>query len=449
MSDKKITVLGGGLAGLAFAWEADKKGFPTEIHEADRHIGGLARTVGKNGYAFDLGGHRFFTDKEWIVDWVRDLLGDRLLEVPRKSRIYMAGRFFDYPLRPGNALWSMGAAMALKILAGYAISALRFPFKRLPDDSFEGWIINRFGRGLYEIYFEPYTEKVWGIPCSEISAEWAVQRISLMSLTDAVIKAVFQSEEGPKTYASRFYYPKGGVCGIPDELARRLSDAGHRIVTESRATRIVHRSGRVEAVQFGDGEETAVESVVSTIPVTDLVRMMDPPPPPEVMQAASMLSYRSIVCVFLLLDKPEVTDDTWIYFPDKETLFGRLHEPRNWDRSMVPEGKTSVCLEIFCNEGDDAWSMSDRDLLERCMEPLHRLGFVSREEVVDFFTERVPNAYPVFTVGYEENLERVFSFTGGIGNLELLGRTGAYLYHNMDQVIEDAIAKAEQIAAKW
>ena len=443
MSGRKITVLGGGLAGLALAFEAGKRGIAAEVREASPVLGGLARSVRSEGFAFDLGGHRIFSHSADIIKWFMDLMGDRLHEVSRTSRILLGGRFFDYPLKPANAMFSLGPSKSVRIFSGYLKAAMS---KGRPDRSFEDWIVNRFGRALFDIYFKPYTEKVWGLPCNEISADWASQRISLLNLYDAVKKAVFKPEKTPKTYASRFYYPAGGIGSIVDELARLAAGQGQQIVPGSRASSIRHKAGRIESVTFQGAGEIGVDHLVSTIPMTDLVKSLDPPAPAEVRSSAEALSYRAIICLFLMLDRKSVTKDTWIYIPDHGIPFSRIHEPRNWDPSMAPQGKTSLCLEVFCNPGDAVWNENPDGLFERCIGPLASMGFVSRGEVTAHLSEKVLNAYPVFKVGYKENLDRVLSYLAGFKNLTLLGRTGTYSYLNMDQVVEEAVSAAERLS---
>jgi len=436
---KSALILGGGLAGLTCAHELAKAGCKVTVLEKLDVVGGLARNVTRGDGMFDLGGHRFFTAKPEMLVWLRELIGDELRQVGRKSRILLGGKFFDYPLRPVNAIFGFGLRRSANILWQYAGAALDRALSPQADLSFEDWVVARFGRALYDIYFKPYTEKVWGLRCEDISAEWAEQRIQLLNLPDAVWRAVRPGRESPKTYAQEFWYPAAGIGLIAETLARRVRELGGRVVTGCNVEHVAVVKNAVAEVA-GGGKTYKASTVISTIPLTLLGRMFGAAP-----DALGNLSFRALRCVYLILNMTQVTDDSWLYFPEREILFGRSHEPRNWWPALAPKGRTSLCLEVFCNEGDRFWEMDEKELAAACAADLDRLGLVKREQVAGAFSEYAPHAYPVFRVGYRNSLREVLKHVGRIHNLHLVGRSGAYRYENMDQVAESAIMLARQL----
>jgi protoporphyrinogen oxidase len=431
-------ILGGGLAGLVCADELSRAGVAVTVVEQHETLGGLARNVTVGEATFDLGGHRFFTDQPAMIAWIETLLADKLLRVKRKSRIRLGGRYFDYPLRPFNAVSGFGLRQTSKILLDYCAASLRRRLADATDLSLEDWVVQRFGRELFDIYFGPYSVKAWGVPCDQISAEWAQQRIQLLGLADAVLRAL-RSDGKPKTYAGQFWYPRGGIGVLAESLTERILAQGGKLLPGRRVEGIEVAGGRVTGVRINDDIQPA-DLVVSTIPLTDLGAMIGAPS-----EALGRLSYRALRCVFLLIDVPQVTDDTWLYFSDPDVLFGRSHEPRNWDPGMAPPGKTSLCLEVFCDEGDALWSLPGDELIDRCAADLARLGLVERGKVIGGKCVAVPSAYPVFRVGYREPLDRVLAAVAAVDGLHVTGRTGAYRYENMDQVAEQAIALAGRL----
>lgn len=435
-------VLGAGLSGLTVALELARRGRRVVVLESDSEVGGLARTVAFGGYRFDVGGHRFHSSWPHVTAWVRDLLGGDLVHVDRRSRIHLNGRYADYPLRLPNGLLALGAPRAARVLASYLMARL-WRRGRGPDVSFEDWVVHRFGRELFEVYFRPYTEKVWGMECSELSADWASQRIMLPSLAAAVRGSLFQLTTPPATLVSRFMYPPLGIGTIATRLAREATSTG--MVTICLNSQVFRLEESVSAggwrVLFREaGEERTVSGrqVVSTIPLSALVKML-PSSGTAPNHLGDTLTYRSLICVFLAVDGCRISADTWTYFPDRDLLLGRTHEPANWSRQMAPRGKTSLCVEVFCTAGDETWQRRDQDLVNSVMAELDTLGFVRRERVLDAWLLRVPHAYPVFRVGYGTALDQVRGHLARWPTLHLAGRTGSFRYLNMDAVIAQAL----------
>ncbi|MDP8256979.1 MAG: FAD-dependent oxidoreductase [Candidatus Alcyoniella australis] len=447
MSERTV-IFGAGLAGLSAADMLSARGREVHIFERLPQLGGLARNVRMGGFTFDLGGHRFFSADPGLIAWLQELLGDDLLTVDRRSRIMLGDRFFDYPLRPANAMLGFGARDTARIVRDYGTAALGRLLGRSRDDDFESWICSRFGRALFEIYFRPYTEKTWSLPSSEISADWANTRIQLLSLFDAVRKALLSSRRSPRTYASQFFYPRGGIGRIAQALAKRVEAHGSVIHHVRGVERVRHENGRVRAalVREPDGlVEVQGAQFISSVPITELIRILDPQPPTQVQDAARMLAYRSLVCVFMIIDLEQVSDDTWIYFPNTAQIFGRSHEPRNWEREMSEPGMTSLCLEIFCGPGDAAWELDDKALADLAVRDLVATGLVARDKIRTAFIERVPDAYPLFRVGYERQLAVLTQYLSTLENLHPVGRTGRFAYLNMDEVVADALDLAGRL----
>jgi protoporphyrinogen oxidase len=450
-----FVVLGGGLAGLTFAHEAARRGRRVAVLESGEQAGGLARTLAFDGYRFDLGGHRLHSRSPHTIEWIHDLMGGDLLQVSRRSHIFLNNRYVQYPLQLPNALLAFHPLKAAHILVSYLNAARRHAANTSTDLSFEDWVVNRFGRVLYEIYFRPYTEKVWGVRCRELASDFARQRIRLPGLAAAIKGSLWRSAAPPGSLISRFYYPPLGFGSITDRLLEQTRATGRGDVrlnaTVSGLT--PPAADGAWAVRFGGaGREDTLwgRQVVSTIPVDGLLALL---PASAAGEPASVLSYRSIICVFLALDGPRVGTDTWTYFPDARLLFGRAHEPANWSPAMVPDGQTSLALEIFCSVGDDTWRQPDRALIDRAVRDLVGLGLVGRERVRDAWLTRAPYAYPIYRRGYEEVVRRVREHLSRWPTLHLTGRTGSFQYLNADAVIERALALADTLidagASNW
>ncbi len=448
VSSSEFVVLGGGIAGLTIAREIARSGRSVTVVERGKEVGGLARTVRRDGFAWDLGGHRFHSNNPQVVRWLEELIGGDLLRVQRRSRILLRGRFIDYPIRLGQATWAFGAANALRGAASYAAAAA--VNHRAQAVTFEDWVTRRFGRVLYEIYFKPYTEKIWGIRCDELSADWAAQRIGVPSLMKTVRNAVLPPKSAPATAVREFHYPRTGYGAIADRLADAITREGQPILTSS----------SVAAIRFdGDGADVDVAAdgaagtrtfrcgrVISTVPLDALFGALAHEPDVASAAAGARLAYRGIVLVFLALDAGRVSPDSWTYFPEPDVLFGRSHEPKNFSPAMVPRGGvTSLALEVFASPGEAAWASGDRDLADRAVDDLERVGWLRRDSVLRADVLRVPCAYPVHDLGYTERLARVKRVLARWPRLTILGRTGAFTYRNVDGIVEDCFHLAAQL----
>lgn len=447
-----VVILGAGFAGLTAGSLLARSGAAVTVIERDISVGGLARTIEHNGFRFDLGGHRFHTQNKRIEDLVRRALDGDVLEVARSSKILMKGRYFDYPWRPLDALRGFGARGAAAIVFAYAAEQLRRCVRRPVAASFEDVIVGRFGRAMFDIFVREYSEKVWGIECRRIAAELAEWRIQNLSVGAAVRDALFpRSRGGVRSLARKFLYPPLGIGQIADGLRRQIEEH-NCVLTGAPVTAVQHSGGRIDTITLRSGGRSGryrAGEFVSSIPLNRLVQLLDPKPPQEVLDAAAGLRFRDLVIVTIMIDRERVTDQSWIYVPEREIPFGRIHEPTNWSAKMAPAGKTLLVTEHFCFRGDDYWRAEDDDLVETTVASLAGLGLVRRRDVIDGVVVRVPNAYPIFEVGHEDNRRKICDYLDGFANLRVIGRGGMFRYFNMDHAMESGIAVADEIAAGY
>jgi len=456
---KEVIILGAGLAGLGAAYTLSNLSSSSAtdilVIEADKTVGGLAKTVNYCGFSFDLGGHRFKTDNKKTEHLVRQLMKDELIVVRRSSKILLRDRYFDYPLKPLNAISGFGIPTVSRIILDYIVEQIRKRFRNSPVVSLEDWVVRNFGRTLFDIYFREYSEKVWGIDCKRICSEWMAQRIQKLSLGKAISKAIFtynKNASGERTLASEFLYPSQGIGRIAERLTEEIEKSS-RVLTDSRIVRIDHSGDKIKSVTTRAGQvgsQTFIHKgneFISSIPVATLVQLLKPGPPADVLEAAINLKYRDLVIVTIMLNRERVTDQTWIYIPEQKIPFGRIHEPTNWSCKMAPAGKTLLVTEHFCFRGDDTWSASDEGLAERTITSLVALGFIKRHEVIDKVVLRIPRAYPLFEVGYSEQHEKICNYLDRYNNLRLIGRGGMFRYYNMDHALESGITAAEELMA--
>jgi len=445
---RDVVVLGGGLAGLAAGFILTTTDQRVTVVERDPIVGGLSKTIVHGEFRFDLGGHRFFTKNKKIEQFVRDLMGDEFIVVPRRSKIYLRRRYFDYPLKPGNAILGMGIPTTLKIVSDYGLQKLKGASQKRVVISLEDWVIKNFGRTLFDIYFREYSEKVWGIECSRICMEWVAQRINGLSLVTAIKNAFLKfSGRDIATLADRFFYPKLGI----GRISERLKDGIERrnpVFMNTEVIRLNHDNSRIKSVVARNCEGTVTikaDEFISSIPLTRLIQILHPPLPDDILKSASKLKYRDLVIVAVIINRERVTDQSWIYIPEKKIPFGRLHEPKNWSPMMAPDDKTVLVTEYFCFEGDMIWMAGDEDLLSTTISHLESLGFIQRDEVIDGIVIRVAGAYPLFEIGYKEEHDKICGYLNRFDNLHIVGRGGRFRYYNIDHAIESGIEVAEKV----
>lgn len=449
---KKVVIIGAGPAGLTAAYQLCKEGVESVVLEKDDTVGGISRTVNHKGYLFDIGGHRFFTKVKAVDEMWREVLGEeKFLRRSRLSRIYYNKKFFNYPLKASNALLGLGIWNCVLMVGSYAKAQL-FPIKK--ERSFEDWICNRFGRRLYNTFFKTYTEKVWGMPCNEISADWAAQRIKGLSLISTVKNAILSAQprdksEIIKTLIDAFDYPEKGPGQMWEMIAGSIQENGATLKMRSGVERIILEDGRVKSVEIAvNGEKQTISGTdfISSMPMKELVMKMDPPPPPAVRKAAEMLGYRDFLTVSLVIDKADLFKDNWIYIHDPDVKVGRIQNFKNWSPHMVPDPtKTCLGLEYFCFEGDGLWNSSDEELLALATRELAALGLADAASVEDGAVVRMPKAYPIYDGVYEAAVSTIRDFVEGLGNMYLVGRNGMHKYNNQDHSMLTAMLSVKNI----
>jgi protoporphyrinogen oxidase len=449
-------IAGAGPAGLTAAYELTRHQHRCVVLEADpQMVGGISRTDQYKGYRFDIGGHRFFSKSAEVNRIWRDILGDQLLTRSRMSRIYYDRKFFHYPLKAVDALVKLGPIRSTQIILSYLKARWR-PIS--PERSLEDWVVNRFGRKLFEIFFKTYTEKVWGMPTSEISADWAAQRIKGLSLFKAVWNALFgglakrtrSGDQIIKTLIDSFHYPRLGPGQMWESAKDLVVAAGSAVHLDRRVERIEHDGSAVTAfiARDGSGRTTRYlgDHFISTLPIRSLIKALSPSPPAEVVAAATALKYRDFLTVVLIVDQPEAFPDNWIYIHAPEVRVGRIQNFKNWSPEMVPDpSKSSLGLEYFCFEGDDLWSMPDQELIALGRREIDAIGLVPASQVVDGCVVRMPKAYPVYDDLYQDHLAVIRRWLRNLGNLELAGRNGMHKYNNQDHSMMTAVLAARNI----
>jgi protoporphyrinogen oxidase len=436
MPDRTVVVIGGGPAGLTAGYELTKFDLRPVVLEAQPIVGGLASTQTYKGFYFDMGGHRFFTKAEAVRKMWDEVLGGQFLLRPRLSRIYYNGKFFYYPLRPLNALRGLGVVQSLLVLLSYFWWQL-FPSRQ--ENTFAEWVTNRFGRRLFRTFFETYTEKVWGISCTELKAEWAAQRIKDLSLKSALLSMFVKPQKTIKSLIEEFHYPRLGPGMMWNAVKAEIEQRQGTVRLNSEVVRINRTGRRIDSVVVkSDGREELMpgDDFISSMPVTELIKRLDPPAPPEVLAAAGHLKYRDFLTVVLIVNKAHIFDDNWIYIHDPQVKVGRIQNFKNWSPDMVPDpGKTSLGLEYFCTEGDAVWVMPDRDLIEQGKREVERISLARAADIEDGCVVRVPKAYPVYDADYRDYLATVRQFVDGLENLQTIGRNGLHRYNNQDHAM--------------
>jgi protoporphyrinogen oxidase len=441
---RRHLVIGGGPAGLTAGYYLAKRGEPVLIVEAEDQLGGIAKTVEQDGYRFDLGGHRFFTKAKEVDDMWHEVLDEEFLERPRMSRIYWNRKFLDYPLKGPDVIKKLGPIELTRAGLSYLKAAIFN--KKGNEETFEQWVTNRFGKRLFDLFFKSYTEKVWGVPTSEIRAEWAAQRIKGLSFFSAA-KAAFFGNKGNKVKSliDKFNYPRYGPGQLWDAMAKEIEARGGEVRLNATAEKIVIENGKVKHVVV-NGEPIEPLHVISSLPLRNAVGIAEPSPGADVEAAAKGLRYRDFLTVGLVIDGEDLFPDNWIYIHEPDVRVGRIQNYRSWSPWMVPdESKACVGLEYFCFEGDDLWTMSDDDLVKLATSELAQLGLADPAKVEKGYAVRVPKAYPMYDAEYSDRVDVIKGWLEGVENLHQIGRNGLHRYNNSDHSSLTAIRTVENI----
>jgi protoporphyrinogen oxidase len=447
----RTVIAGGGPAGLTAAYLLSKRGQTPLVVEADDVVGGIARTVERNGWRFDIGGHRFFTKVSEVEALWHELLPDErdFLLRPRMSRIFFDGKFFDYPLKASNALINLGVIEAVRCVLSYVWVRLRPP---KDQSTFEGWVAARFGWRLYRMFFKTYTEKVWGVPATSIQADWAAQRIKNLSLLSAILNALRPrtKQTDITSLIEEFRYPRLGPGMMWERTADLVKSQGGEVRIRTAATTIEWTERGATHVHLhgsdGDVERVQIDHLVSSMPLGELILSLDPPAPAPVQDAAHRLGHRDFLTVALVVPENRSFPDNWIYVHSPDVRLGRIQNFRSWSPEMVKEGWTCLGLEYFVFEGDDLWEQADADLVELGARELALLGLIEPDEVTEGHVVRMPKAYPVYDEHYADAVATIRDWVStNLPNVHPIGRNGMHRYNNQDHSMYTAMLTVENI----
>jgi protoporphyrinogen oxidase len=440
-----LVIIGGGPAGLAAAYEAVGHGASVAVVEKLDQLGGLSRTLEFAGNRFDIGPHRFHTRNTEVGDLFATVLGDDLLRVPRQTRILHGTTFFNYPLTPLNAMFGLGAGRAMGIAASYAAARLRARTAPREIETFEDWIIDRFGRRLHETFFRSYTEKVWGISCREIGADWAAQRIRGLNLSVALKNALFKRRPAPvKTLIDEFNYPRLGAGQAYEKMGAIVRAKGGAVVTGTAVRSLCREGMRVLAVTAEDGGGTIEmrgRFFLASAPLTEIVEMMEPEAPPEVLAACRALRYRDHICVNLLVEGNPFPDN-WTYLHSADVRAARVANYRNFSLAMATPGVSPLTVEYFAFAGDADWTTSDESLIALATRELALMKLVEPDQVRGGFVVRNRKVYPVIAIGHERPLAVIKQWLDRFENLLPIGRSGMFKYNNQDHAMATGLLAA-------
>lgn len=450
MEHYPVAIIGAGPAGLTAAYELVKHDVKSVVLEQSDIVGGISRTETYKGYRFDIGGHRFYTKVEAVQQFWQEVLADEFIKVPRLSRIYYQGKFFDYPLSLFNALSNLGILQSCSILLSYLKVKLKAKLIPSPQpDNFEDWAIDCFGERLYKTFFKTYTEKVWGIPCKKIQADWAAQRIQGMSLKRAVLNALFGSQNA-KSLIKEFDYPILGPGMMWERCQELVEEKGSPVFLNTSVVQVQREGTQIKSITVQQGNQRSTitaEHFISTMPVTTLVHRLDPSPPPRILESARKLKYRDFLIVALIVDRENLFPDNWIYIHSPEFKVGRIQNFKNWSPAMVPDAsKTCLGMEYFCSEGDALWEQSDLELIELASCELVGLGLVNKQAIIeDGVVIRQRKAYPVYDGEYRKHVQVLQDYIKTFDNLQTVGRNGMHRYNNQDHSMLTALLAAKNI----
>ena len=454
--DIEVIIFGAGPAGLTAGYELEKNKKQVQIFEADRqYVGGIARTASYKEFKFDIGGHRFFTKSGKVKELWQEILEPEnwKYNVPRLSRIYFDGKFFAYPLKAFDTLFKLGILKSTFYISSYLYFKI-FPIKNVR--SFEDWVTNNFGKQLYLAFFKTYTEKVWGISCKEISADWAAQRIKGLSLTEAIINAIKSlvpqkknsNKKVIKTLIDNFDYPIYGPGMLWESAKNKIDSLGGKILMDSKVTKVQLKDKTVNYCEINNDEKQYfANDFISTLPIKELINIIEPTPPSVVIEAANQLKYRDFLTVVLILNEESVFPDNWIYIHEPNVRLGRIQNFKNWSSEMVPQiSQTSLGLEYFCNEGDDLWEKKDEELISFGLKEVVQIGITKTASFLDGTVVRMPKAYPVYDENYKKNVLVIRNWlTSNVQNLQLVGRNGMHMYNNQDHSMLSAYYAARNL----
>jgi len=442
VKSRRIAVIGAGPAGLTAAYQLQRNGESVTLFESDSVVGGMARSFSIWGQTVDYGPHRFFSRDPRVNRFWLDAVDGKYEMVNRLTRIYYHRKFFDYPVKALNALRGLGIFEAVRCILSY-VKARLLPAKN--EDTFEDWVSNRFGFRLYSIFFKAYSEKLWGVNCRELDADFAAQRIKKLDLLETIKSAIFSNKsKNHRTLVDEFAYPVGGAGAPYENLARKFLDAKGNLRLGAPVDAVVPRPDGIVEVHLPDGNMEEFDHVISTMPITKLLSRLDAPN--DVVAHASQLRFRNTILVYLKVTNSKPFPDQWIYVHSPELLTGRITNFGNWVESIRGNETDSIlCLEYWCYDEDPIWKESQEILVSRAQDELYKTGLVPVGTVLEGIVRRVPKCYPVYSSGYRNHLKPIEQYLSGVAGVTPIGRYGAFKYNNQDHSILMGLLAAENL----
>ncbi len=438
----RIAIIGAGPAGITAAYQLSKKIKSIEVYEATESVGGLAKTIDLWNQRIDIGPHRFFSNDTRINElWLEVANGDYEM-VNRLTRIYYKQKFYHYPIKALNALKNLGILEALFCVYYYFLELLK-PTK--DTSTFEGWVTNRFGKRLYEIFFKSYTEKLWGIKCTELDADFAAQRIKKFSLGEAIKSALFGNSGKHKTLVDQFAYPHNGTGIIYERMANYVKSQGGQVHLKTPVKRVLSRDNKAYALELEDGSIQEYDHIISSMPMTLLVDRL-PDTPKQILDFTRTLKFRNTIIIYLNVNAKDLFDDNWLYIQDNDLQMGRLTNFRNWVPQINNGEQSTICaLEYWCYDNDPIWTQDNNELIELGKKELIKTGLIKNASITDGMVYRISKCYPVYDNGYKSRLIPVEDYLKSIQNLHVIGRYGSFKYNNQDHSILMGMLAAENI----
>ena len=442
----KIGIIGAGPAGITAAYQLAKENIAVDVYEASDAVGGMAKTISLWNQKVDLGPHRFFSSDPRVNQVWLEMVGSDYDMVNRLTRIYYKNKFFYYPLKPFNALSKLGVVEAANCVFSFAKENLRAK-KSDGDESFESWVVEKFGRRLFEIFFKTYSEKLWGIKCDELDADFATQRIKKLSLLEAIKNALTGGKDNcHKTLVDTFAYPHAGSGIVYERMADFVKSAGGRVFCQTPVERVCVENQKVVGLELPNGEFRRYDQIISTMPLTRLVTQL-PTAPPEIIESAKSLKFRNTILVFLKVNAVDLFPDNWLYIHADDLLTGRITNFRNWSPQLFGDEKSTIlAMEYWCYDNDEIWNRDNGALVALASREIRKTGLIADAEIADGYVHRVKNCYPVYNRGYKEKLKPVENYLSTVENLRVIGRYGAFKYNNQDHSILMGILAASNIS---
>lgn len=442
MNKQDIVIFGGGLTGLTCGWKLAQQGYRITIFEKESFVGGISSTFKHKDYYLDYGPHKIYTQLNGILDEIKLLLGEDLLEIEKRSSIRIFGQFLKYPVQIKDLVRCLPIQTGIECVFSYLWSVVKNKILPRTDDSYESWVTNRFGRVIYSLVFETYAKKIWGDP-SMLSSDLARARIILPNLKDVFLNTIFgKQKEGKELSAKKFYYPKYGIIQLSEKIAEAIKDNGSNVFLNSFPVKVLVRGLHAFEIVYriNNTEEIVHTSkIISTIPLNSLVDILMPQVPVDIKLASDNLKYRGLILIYIVFDVPSIIKDNWIFFPEEKYSFNRISEQKSFSNTMIPSNKTVLTVEITCNRNDEDWLIPDKKLFEKVMVELKDTGITSTPS--DYLVKRLAGIYPVYDLKYSENLNKILMYLDSI-NIYTIGRHGLFNYNNMDHCIDMGIRLA-------